>query len=132
METLLNANYGLLEWNQLDWLQSDFDILMVVFELLGLKTNVKNMLGMSFQIWHISGRHSDSAYTHQITSEGLSYQACQMQRVHRPECAPDVKPVSMSDHTQSQHVKYSSGDAMETPTNKVTSEYHVSFPKTGR
>ena len=56
MASFFYAGDGLLALTQPEWLQWVFDVLMDLFERVGLKTNVQKMIRMEFQPCHIVSR----------------------------------------------------------------------------
>ena len=56
------------------WLQTTFDMLMGIFNHVGLKTNVCKTVGMVCQPCRAVGVRAKEAYKHRMMGEGQSYQ----------------------------------------------------------
>ena len=66
----LNGDDGLITSTNPVWLQSVFGVLIGLFEQVGLRTNVTNMVAMACQPGPIAGQQSTTSYGQQMTSEG--------------------------------------------------------------
>eukprot|EP00978_Attheya_sp_CCMP212_P016906 scaffold44614_cov73-Attheya_sp.AAC.3 len=71
------ADHGLLLSCNQEWVQESFDILIGIFEHVGLRTNTSKTNAMICMPGHISGRQSDYAYERRMAGTGESYQARQ-------------------------------------------------------
>ena len=55
------------------WLQGAFDTLVVLFNTVGLWTNVKKTVGMVYHPCQAAGNLSEAAYGSRVTGEGPTY-----------------------------------------------------------
>ena len=67
---LLYADYGLVDSTNLVWLYWAFDVLIGLFELVGLQTNVTKTVAMVCQLGTIAGRKSTEAYGQRMNGKG--------------------------------------------------------------
>ena len=56
------------------WLQTVFEMLMGIFERVGLQTNIQKTVGIVFQRCRAVGVRADEAYKHRMMGEGQVYQ----------------------------------------------------------
>ena len=63
-------NVVIIALTQPEWLKWSFDVLLEIFEWVGLQTNFKNTVGMVYYPCHIFSRHSDAVYKIHITGGG--------------------------------------------------------------
>ena len=66
----LNGDDGLITSTNPVWIQWLFGVLIGLFEQVGLRTNVTNMVAMVCQPGPIAGQQSTTSYGQQMTSEG--------------------------------------------------------------
>ena len=65
----------------LGWLQSVFDMLMGLFDRVGLQKNVCKTVGMFCQPYWAAGVQADEAYTWGVTGEGQSFKEIKWEQV---------------------------------------------------
>ena len=68
--TLFYADNDIVASSDPRWLQSAFDILVVLFDRVGLKTNVRKTVGMSLRPCQAAGNQLEVAYRRRTTGEG--------------------------------------------------------------
>ena len=85
------------------WLKTAFDTLTGIFDWVGMKTNVKNTVGMVCHPCRAAGLRSDKAYTRRVTGVGRSYKERQWERLNCLECGKDLERGSLAAHRQTQH-----------------------------
>ena len=73
MSAFFCEDYVILSPTQTEWLHWKFDILLGIFEKVGMKKNMKNMVNTVCRPCHITDRNSDTAHTQQMTGEVPSY-----------------------------------------------------------
>ena len=56
------------------WLQTAFDMLIGIFERVGLQTNIRKTVGMAFQRCGVVRFRADEAYKHRMMGDVQSYQ----------------------------------------------------------
>ena len=67
--------------SDLCWLQWAFNVLVGLFERVGLHTNVGKTVGMTCRTCPAAGNQPEVAYGHKITGEGPTYGKRQKKRV---------------------------------------------------
>jgi hypothetical protein len=67
---LFYADDGLLVGRKKEWVQDAFDVLIGLFERVGLRKNTGKMKAMICMLGYISGRQSDGAYERRMTGNG--------------------------------------------------------------
>ena len=87
----------------LGWLQSAFDMLIGLFDRMGLRKNFRKTVIIVFQTCWGFWVRKDKAYKFWMTGEGRSYQERQQERATFPECRKDLARGSMANHRQTQH-----------------------------
>ena len=75
LETLLYADGGLLAYPWSSRIQESMDVLMELFDWIGLRKNVNNMVGIICQLCRTASRQSKVAYNRRMAGEGPSYRA---------------------------------------------------------
>ena len=55
------------------WIQTEFDMLTVIFDQVGLKTNSNKTVGVACHPCWASGVCADEAYTRRVTGAGRIY-----------------------------------------------------------
>ena len=63
---LFYANNGVVASTDPGWLQSEFDLMMGLFDRVGLRTNVRKTVWMVGRPFWTSGVRSDKAYTQRM------------------------------------------------------------------
>ena len=126
------ADDGLLAARDATWLQSAFDVLVGLFERVGLQTNTLKTKTMTCLPGYISGSLSDAAYKRRMTGEGDSYRARKRARINCPQCGKEMAHGSLPQHLLTQH------GMIEDPTNwldapgRQPAAYRVSHPTGSR
>ena len=67
MDEILYSDNSLLELIQLKGIKWALNVMTGIFERVGLNNNLKKKVGMSFQLYHIAGSHSDAACMQWVT-----------------------------------------------------------------
>ena len=67
------------------WVQSEFDTLTWIFDLLGLRTNICKIVGVLCRPCRAAEVRADEAYTRQVIGEGRVFKERQRERVICPE-----------------------------------------------
>ena len=127
VEYFFYGDDGLVPSIQSEWLQWVFDILMGMFDQVGLKKNVGNTVGVAYHNCHIIVRHSKKSYGQCITREGPTYLACQRQCVWFQEFTAYLASGSLAAHRQNSErfqIWYSQ-EIHPPPTPTDTNIYHV-------
>eukprot|EP00978_Attheya_sp_CCMP212_P003779 scaffold8023_cov54-Attheya_sp.AAC.7 len=127
---LFYADDELLSARNKDWVQDSFDILIRIFERVGLRMNISKTQAMICTPGHISGGQSTSAYQWRMTGIGENYQERQRRQVVCPDCDVCLAQSSLTHHMWVQHgrTRTSGLEPMEAFCEPV--EYQVFFPKT--
>ena len=94
---------GLIALTRPECIQWEFEILTGLFDRVGLWKNKKKAVGMVFQTFHISGRHSKEYYKGCMTGEGSNNQDCQRQCVRCPDCTSDLVEGYLETHRNMRH-----------------------------
>ena len=71
----LYSENGLIASTNPVWLHWEFDVLIGIFERVGIRTNVAKTVEMVCQPGPISGQHSSAAYEWRMTGEGDPHHA---------------------------------------------------------
>ena len=77
MATLFYVDSGILTSSHLTRLEEVLDILTVLFDRVGLQTNMEKMVGMVWQLYRTAGSQYEEAHTWRVTGKGLKYWARQ-------------------------------------------------------
>ena len=85
------------------WLQGTFNILVGLFDRVGLRTNVVKTVGMVCRPCQAAENRSEAAYGSRITGEGPTYRALLKGRVSCRECGELMVVVSLASHMMTQH-----------------------------
>ena len=102
---------------------------MGIFERVFLKTNVKNIISMVFQTFHINTSNSDATYTKRMTDDP-SYRTHQRQCVQCTECVVDLESVCLATHQYWQNSNSSIRAALSATPNETPSTCRVYLPRT--
>ena len=89
------ADDGLLDYTNLVWLQWIFDMLIGLFEQVGLMNNLANTVAMACQPGAITGRQPYRAYGQRMTVKGDPFHAKQLWRVVCGERGEELATKSM-------------------------------------
>ena len=102
-QVLFYADDGLTASRDPKWLQEAFDVLVGLFERVGLKTNVLKTKSMACTPGYISSQISAYAYKHKMGEGGDSYRERKKRRVVCPECGKNLAAGSLCAHMLKQH-----------------------------
>ena len=103
MLTLFYADDGLLSTKDREWLQKALDLLVSLFERIGLKTNESKTKLMVCLPAVKATRMTDGAYKRRMTGEGESYRERQRRKVTCPDCPAVLRLSSLRAHRLTQH-----------------------------
>ena len=70
---LLYANNGVATSTDTGWLQLEFDLMMGLFDRVGLWTNVRKTVGIVFRNFREAGVRAETVYTRRMTGEGRAF-----------------------------------------------------------
>ena len=87
---ILYMDDGMVASSDPCWLQWDFDTLVLLFERVGLRTNVWKTVSMVCRPCQASVTQSVAAYGRKMTGEGPTYQERQKEQVQCRECGKEV------------------------------------------
>ena len=82
--TFFYAVDGMVASTYPGWLQSSFDMLTGIFDLVGLRTNIRKTLGMVCRPCQAAGVQADEAYTDRMTGKERRSKERQRERVLCP------------------------------------------------
>ena len=85
------------------WLQSVFDTLTVLFERVGLHTNVHKTVGMVCILCRAAGVRADKAFPRRMTELVCSFKERQREQVLCPKCRKQIAKGSLLTHRQTHH-----------------------------
>ena len=85
------------------WIQSSFDTLTGLFEQVGLRTNVRNTVGMVCRPFRVDWVREYKAYTWKMTVDGRIFKDSQRERELCPKCGKELEKGSLVTHRQTQH-----------------------------
>ena len=90
-EVVLYADNGMVSSTNPGWLHTAVDTLTVLFDRVGLKTNVrKQKRGVVCHPCRAVGLWADEDYTRRVTGAERGYKERQRERVSCPECKKDL------------------------------------------
>jgi hypothetical protein len=92
---------GLVAMRCLEWLQSSFDILITLFEWIGLWMNAKKMKVMTCLPWTIRVAQTEEEYASQ--QMGLRISTTKRRRVDCEVCGASLAAESLRSHLETQH-----------------------------
>ena len=95
--------------SDLRWLQGSFSTLVGQFYRVGLKTNVRNTVGMVFRPCQAAGTQSEAAYRRRMMGAGPSYRERHRGRIQCKECREDMSIGSLEGHMQTHHGREAGG-----------------------
>jgi hypothetical protein len=127
---LFYADDGLLAGRKKEWVQDGFDVLIGLFERVGLRTNTGKTKAMICMPGHISGRQSDEAYERRMTGNGDDFRERQRRKVVCSICGNALAQSSLAHHMRVQHGQTSGSGFDPQEVIGDPAEYRVSFPKT--
>ena len=81
---LFYADNGVVASTDPGWLQSEFDLMMGLFDRVGLQTNIRKTVWMVLWNFREAGVWSGKAYTRSMTGEGGSFKVRQRERLICP------------------------------------------------
>ncbi len=100
---LFHVDDGLLASRDPEWLQQAFNVLVELFERVGLRTNSTKTKVMTCSPGFIRTHVSREACMRRTNHLGGSYRLQQRRRVSCPECNKDLAAGSLRSHLRSQH-----------------------------
>ena len=74
MAAFFYTDGGIIAPPRPSWIQVVMDVLTVLFDRVGLQTNLDKTVGMMCQPCYIVGRKSETSYTRHMTGVGISFQ----------------------------------------------------------
>ena len=80
-----------------------FNVLTDLFDWVGICTNMRRTVRITYQPCYIPGGFSELAYTQKVTGIGPSYQEILRRRVECPECRVGLVAGYLLTHIQVQH-----------------------------
>jgi len=92
------ADDGFLASRDPEWLQQAFNLLIPIFEGVGLKTNTTTTKAMNFVPGHIRTPLSDKSYRKRTLQTGLSHRKRQRRAVECPDCDKQMNEGSLPTH----------------------------------
>ena len=84
--TVFYTEDGMVALSDPRWIQGEFSTLVVLFDRVGLLTNVGKTVGIVCRPCHAAWTQSEAAYGRRMTEEGPSYHDWQKGRLQRREC----------------------------------------------
>ena len=102
-DSLFYADDGMIVLSDPRWLQGAFNTLVGLFDRVGLRTNVRNTVGMVYRLCQAAGNHLEAVYGRWITGEAPTYREIQKGQVHCRECGEEMEAGSMASHMMTQH-----------------------------
>ena len=70
---LFYAKNGVVTSTDTGWLQLEFDLMMELFDQVGLWTNVRKTVGIVFRTFREAGVRAEKVYTRRMTGEGRTF-----------------------------------------------------------
>ena len=104
---LFYADNGMVDLSYPCWIQGAFKTLFVLFDRVGLRTNVGKTVVMVYRPYQAAGNQSKSSYGRRITREGPTYRELQKGRFSCRGCGEDMAAGSMASHLMTQHRRVS-------------------------
>ena len=106
-----------------------FNVLTDLFDWVGICTNMRRTVRITYQPWYIPGGFSELAYTQKVTGIGPSYQEILRRRVECPECRVGLVAGYLLTYIQVQHsvVRGGQGQPQPPPPGEAQT-YQVSYP----
>ena len=101
--SLFYTDGGMVATSNPRWLQWAFDVLVGLFEWVGLRTNVGKTFSMVFRTCQVAETQSIAAYRRKMTGEGPTNQDRQKERVQCGECGKEMAVVLLGSHRMTQH-----------------------------
>ena len=129
------ADDGVVVSSDPAWLQGAFSALVAIFNRVGLKTNVGNIVSMACHHCRAgAGNRTEAGYSRRLTGVGKTYTKRQRERVACRECGTLIAAGSMSSHMMTRHGKAATRRHLWDPqTNGGPRLYKIIFPtKDGR
>ena len=80
-EAIFYEDDGMVSSTNPGCIQTEFDTLMVIFDRVELKTNVRKIVVMVCYPFRATGEQADESYTRWMTRAGRSYKERQCERV---------------------------------------------------
>ena len=85
------------------WLHCAFSTLVGLLDRVGLRTNVRNTVGMFYRPFHAAETQLELAYGRQMKGEVPSYRERQKGRVQCRECGKEMAEGSLVGHNMTHH-----------------------------
>ena len=98
LEEYFYADDSLVASNQPESLQRAFEVLVDLFNLVGIWKNTEKIVGMVCQPCHLPGGMSEEAYKIRTAGKGPTFQEHQKRRVECPECGVEVEAGFILNH----------------------------------
>ena len=125
------ANDGMVASTDPGWIHLAFDILMGLFDKVGLRTNVRKTVGMVCRNFWAAGVRAEEAYASRMTGEGRILKEREQERVLCPECGKELEKGSLVMHRQTQNGVAKGGLGTEgggADGGKEPMTYRMAFP----
>ena len=100
---LFYADDGIVASSDPRWLQGDFNALVVLFDRVGLRTNIKKTVGMVCHPCQAAGNISEAVYRRRFTGEGPTYRKRLKGRVSFRECGEFMAAGYLTSHLMTQY-----------------------------
>ena len=128
--SLIYADDDQLSAMDREWLQQALNVLVGMFERMGLKVNIAKT---KFMICLPSSHHSHisvDAYKRKMTGEGETYRERKHRRVQCPECEAQLSASYLPTHLRMQHqICWPILDHGPSPLNEAPADWWMSCPK---
>ena len=129
------ADDGMVASSDPRWLQWAFNTLVVIFDRVGLHTNVGKTVSMTCRPCPTAGNQSEVAYGRKMTGEGPMYRERKRERVECRDCGKGMAAWSLEDSSMVHHgkakvEKWSWTDAA-TGGGGEPKTYQIEFPTKG-
>ena len=100
---LFYVDDGMVASSDPRWLQGAFSTFVVLFDRVGLRTNVRNTVGMFCRSFHTAGTQLEVEYGRRMAGEGPSYQEWQKVQMQCNEYGEDMALVLMAGNMRTKH-----------------------------
>ena len=85
------------------WLQGAFSTVAYLFDMVGLRNNVRKKVGMVCRPCQAAGTQSEAACGRRMTGQGPSYRGIQKGKVQCRECGEEMAAGYLAGHGMTQH-----------------------------
>ena len=114
------------------WFQGAFNVLVGLFDRVGLQTNFGKTVGMVCHPCQAAVNITQAVYRRRLTGEGDSYRERQRDWVECEECGEQLAVGSMSSHMMTRHGKAAGRRRqLTTQTEAGAPVYRMYFPTKG-